>query len=161
MSAADNLWNRLAMGARLGFVLGVGLFSAGALSVIAVEVLLDASQRPDLALRVYRPVDDEWSERLKIGTVQVAFIQTRPPPEWLPCDGRTLKAGEYPELASALKVDTAGKDLLRLPDFRGMWIIELGIGSGIMGEVRVGFDEAVESLPELARRDLMWYIKAR
>lgn len=74
----------------------------------------------------------EKKEKDIVGTIKI-FAGSHPPIGWLPCDGRTVKIREYPDLYTVVG-DTFGgngKTTFCLPDLRGRVVVGTGKGQNL------------------------------
>lgn len=74
----------------------------------------------------------EKKEKDIVGTIKI-FAGSHPPVGWLPCDGRTVKIREYPDLYTVVgnTFGGNGKTTFAIPDLRGRVVVGAGKGENL------------------------------
>jgi len=154
MVVGARFWRRLAV--------ALAVFCALLLS----DILLGLRTSAEPGIRLYgRGHMNGLTESMAVGTLVPVLGDGHALPEgWLPCQGQLVQREQYPELFSILRQSEASGRAARLPDYRRMILLHLGI-EGMHGNLRIraGSSQAAQRYtPSSLQTDhLIWAIKAR
>lgn len=118
----------------LGWILELVRVLTGSVPVPTSQKSSAGKENININVNVSYPHGLEHRKKEKdiVGTIKI-FAGSHPPSGWLPCDGRTVKVREYPDLFTVIGdvFGGNGKTTFALPDLRGRVVVGAGKGENL------------------------------